>query len=743
MKKSFLLLILLILTSTILISQSSRWRLVLPAVTYDVAVNPHNLNTIFVGGEGNLVYRSYDGGLTWDTVVIFARMGLSRLNNVLILPNDTNIVLVGGLNFGNIVRSTDQGKTWQVVLAKNHAIDLNGKAMLYKPDKPNIIYAGDFKWGVIYRSTDNGATWDSLTKIPTEICSIGLREDSTNIILAGSMYGEIYLSQDTGHTWIFCDYLRRPDSLQKDVEITRIEFSPRDPRTGYAVVTYLFPLNRNNGGLHKTTDGGYTWDLLAFPDTSIWALAVKPRGDKDEIFIGGYTEDLSTQSTMYVPGVGIVRISTDGGETWLNFDDKVDWVIESRGANSDLNAVQCFNDTVYAAGDYGIFRVTYNGGQYFSNNNLDDTTNIKGMYFWNTKNGYICGDNGYLQRTYNGGFKWFKINLPTKNNLKAVVFIDTTIGVVVGERSTILRTTDAGKTWTDLGIDYPCDFNGLKFRNGFLYAFGTNGTIFLSQDSGKSWSKVPLAINENITGLAFKQDNSIYIITANGKIYHSSDFSSLELKFFDDSFKFNDIAFANDSIGFVVTNKFFHLKTTDGGNTWTLEKNVINRKLNAIGFTADTVYFVGQYAIIFRSTDLGATWTPRSGGSGPKANVWRAYYYENNGREILFMATEAGLFALDYPLSAQEQISNDGFKIFLLPGKYSFFVDYKLNNPTSTKLNFNIYNLLGQKIYSTQLNVYGKAYQDFVVLPFTLQPGVYIIQILEGPISKAKTIIVN
>jgi hypothetical protein len=173
------------------------------------------------------------------------------------------------------------------------------------------------------------------------------------------------------------------------------------------------------------------------------------------------------------------------------------------------------------------------------------------------------------------------------------------------------------------------------------------------------------------------------------------------------------------------------------------KKNVINRKLNAIGFTGDTVYFVGQYAIIFRSTDLGATWTPRSGGSGPKANVWRAYYYENNGREILFMATEAGLFALDYPLSAQEQISNDGFKIFLLPGKYSFFVDYKLNNPTSTKLNFNIYNLLGQKIYSTQLNVYGKAYQDFVVLPFTLQPGVYIVQIIEGPISKAKTIIVD
>ncbi|MFN3307400.1 MAG: WD40/YVTN/BNR-like repeat-containing protein, partial [Candidatus Kapaibacteriota bacterium] len=193
MKKAYFLMILIFL-SQFLYAESSRWRLLLPVPTYDVAVNPHNINSIFVGGEGNLLYRSFDAGQTWDTIIIFAKMQSSRLNNVIILPNDTNIVLVGGLNFGNIVRSTDYGNTWQVVLAKEHAIDLNGKAMLYKPDEPNIIYAGDFKWGVIYRSTDNGATWDSLTKIPTEICSIGIREDSTNIILVGSIYGQIFVS---------------------------------------------------------------------------------------------------------------------------------------------------------------------------------------------------------------------------------------------------------------------------------------------------------------------------------------------------------------------------------------------------------------------------------------------------------------------------------------------------------------------------------------------------------------------
>lgn len=85
MKKVFVFLFLLVAIVQ-LFSQSSRWRLLLPVPTYDVAVNPHNINTIFVGGEGNLVYRSFDAGRTWDTIVIFAKMQSSRLNNVIILP---------------------------------------------------------------------------------------------------------------------------------------------------------------------------------------------------------------------------------------------------------------------------------------------------------------------------------------------------------------------------------------------------------------------------------------------------------------------------------------------------------------------------------------------------------------------------------------------------------------------------------------------------------------------------------
>lgn len=744
MKKVFVFLFLLVAIVQ-LFSQSSRWRLLLPVPTYDVAVNPHNINTIFVGGEGNLVYRSFDAGRTWDTIVIFAKMQSSRLNNVIILPNDTNIVLVGGLNFGNIVRSTDFGNTWQVVLAKEHAIDLNGKAMLYKPDEPNIIYAGDFKWGVIYRSTDNGATWDSLTKIPSQICSIGIRSDSTNVILAGSILGEIFVSQDTGHTWVLCDSLRKPKYLQQDVEITRIEFSPRDPLVGYAVVTYLFAANKNNGGLHRTTDGGYHWDIIGFPDTSIWALSVKSRGDKDEIFIGGYTEDFWTLDTNLVPGVGIVRISTDGGETWLNFDERIDWVLYDLGANSDLYTIQAVGDTVFAAGDNGIFRISLNSGQQFSNQVIDYKNHLRGMHFLNGKNGYLCGFDGLLLRTTNGGFAWSKINLPTNNNLYGVAFLDSLNGIVVGEKSTLFRTTDGGKTWLDLGIDYSCDFFGIKILNNIIAAYGSKGTIFISTDKGETWTKINTNLTETITGVEYLSNGDVFAVTDQGNLYYSSNLQPFELKLSDPTLRFTYVKFVDNSVGFITTNKSYFYQTTDGGRNWEKIRTITLRGMNHIASKGDTVYFCGKYAVIIRSTDKGKEWSVRTGGSGPRANVWRAYYYENQGKEQLFMATEAGLFVLDYPLSSSDLVrgNDDDFKVFVLPGKQSLYISYKVAAPNSNELVVNVYNVLGQKIASGILYSDGKQVQDFFRLPMPLLSGVYFIQIQEGNQSRIRKFVVD
>ncbi|MCX7879216.1 MAG: YCF48-related protein [Ignavibacteria bacterium] len=741
----FTLLCIAILTNFCL-SQSSRWRLLLPVPTFDVAVNPHNINTIFVGGEGNVVYRSYDAGRTWDTLVIFARLYASRLNNVLILPNDTNVLLVGGLNFGNIVRSTDQGKTWSVVLAKEYAIDLNGKAMLYKPDEPNVVFAGDFKWSIIYRSTDNGRTWDSISTVPEEICSLGIREDSTNILLVGSIYGGIFVSTDTGKTWKFADYLRKPDSLQRDVEITRIEFSQRDPRVGYAVVTYLFSANKNNGGLHKTTDGGYNWDLLAFPDTSIWALAVKSRGSVDEIFIGGYTEDFWNLDTNLVPGVGIVRISTDGGLTWLNFDDKVDWVIHSIRGNSDFYTIQCINyDTIYAFGDNGVFKLSYNRGRFFSINNLDEWVNIRGSYFHNSKVGFVCGYNGALLKTTNGGFSWRKIDLKTNSNLYGIVFLNSDVGLVVGDKSSIYKTINGGETWVPISLETLIDIKGIKRVNDSLIVWGSKGEVLLSKDMGASWLKVATLSNEEIKGIERLPSGKFIVITNSGKIFSTYDFISFRKLYEDNTFNPTSVAFYNDFVGFVSGKQPYFLQTTDGGESWKKQRLVSNRIMNAMVFSGDSLFLAGQYATLLLAADLGNFWAPLAGGSGPRANMWRAYYYENQGREMLFMATEAGLFVLDYPLTASEIHGNSEslLKAFVLPGNNSLFLDYKSPKNNYDKIVLRLFNILGQLEFETELPLFNSKFQDFVIFPFRLTSGLYLIQVTEGQSLVTKKILVD
>ncbi|MFN3307514.1 MAG: WD40/YVTN/BNR-like repeat-containing protein, partial [Candidatus Kapaibacteriota bacterium] len=358
---------------------------------------------------------------------------------------------------------------------------------------------------------------------------------------------------------------RVPDSLQQDVEITRIEFSQRDPRVGYAVVTYLFALNKNNGGLHRTTDGGYNWEIIGFPDTSIWALSVKSRGDKDEIFIGGYTEDFYTLDTNLVPGVGIVRISTDGGESWLNFDDKIDWVIYDLGSNSDLFAIQAIGDTIFSAGDYGTFRISTNGGFTFSYQNIDTYDDIRGLYFFGRRNGFVCGKNSTLLRTSNGGFTWNRVSIPTNNDLMGILFVDSLKGFIVGYKSTLLKTTNGGNEWIDLSIDYACDFLGIKRIGNQLVIYGSNGTVLVSSDFGETWTKLPIDFAETITGIDILNEEVFFLCTSSGNLYKYVNNLPTEKIVSDASLKFNSLKFVDDSVGFIVTNGPYYYRTEDNG----------------------------------------------------------------------------------------------------------------------------------------------------------------------------------
>ncbi|MCS7000778.1 MAG: YCF48-related protein [Bacteroidota bacterium] len=350
----------LVLWTTTLGAQS--WQRLIEEPCYGIAINPKNPRTLYVGGEGRQLYRSYDGGKSWDTIVVEFRTATTQFTNVLVHPIDTNVVFVGGIRFGTLRRSNNNGQTWESVLVGQQNYTFSGEAVIVDPTNPQILYAAEFMTSTIFRSTDRGRSWQvrgsippdsSLpTPVPPRLCCIAIRPDSTGILYAGCQGSAIYRSDDSGRTWRLVQ--RFYQSALRDTEIPQIRFSTLRPNVGYAVMTYFFWQLRPNGGLWRTTDGGWSWHVLAFQDTSLWAMGIRPRDDRDELVVGGFTEFFDADTV--VPGARIIRRTVDEGRTWQIHDDRIPWLGQLPGNVFAFRYVhEGANTRLYCATDAGLY----------------------------------------------------------------------------------------------------------------------------------------------------------------------------------------------------------------------------------------------------------------------------------------------------------------------------------------------------------------------------------------------------
>ncbi len=297
------------------------WRMGVNAEAFSIGINPLNPRTLYVGGNARKVYRSYDAGRTWDTLVVGFVEGNGWFSNMFVHPIDTNVVIVGGSQLGTVQRSTDNGVTWTKVLDPSpYNIALNGEVIIAKPDNPDTLYLGGLNPATIYRSSDRGITWDSISNIEDIpfLCTLTIRTDSTNVILAGCADGYIHKSVDGGITWYKTTMIKNIEDPFESIEIPKIVFSKTDPMLGYATATCFSPYSLPNGGVYRTTDGGETWKHFAFADTSMWALALG--GVNDEIiFTGGFS------SHELIRGAGFVRQIDNSGSLWLDIGQNIPW----------------------------------------------------------------------------------------------------------------------------------------------------------------------------------------------------------------------------------------------------------------------------------------------------------------------------------------------------------------------------------------------------------------------------------
>lgn len=135
------------------------------------------------------LYRSTDGGVTWDLVVEPDFDGSSGTWAIHFDPHNPNRVLAGYNSFlsGRLLRSLDGGSTWSDLDLPG---DVGVQTLLADPEIPGRWYAGTDDQGV-FRSVDGGSTWSPWNKglAAADVTALALDPSDPQILWAGTAGG--------------------------------------------------------------------------------------------------------------------------------------------------------------------------------------------------------------------------------------------------------------------------------------------------------------------------------------------------------------------------------------------------------------------------------------------------------------------------------------------------------------------------------------------------------------------------
>ena len=206
--------------------------------------------------NGQALYRSGDGGVTWAEVALPQASEDGRLAAVSISAADPGALYVAGPAIG-VLKSVDAGESWTRLdegLPSRNVIAFAAHSTL-----PDTLYAVISAEG-IYRSEDGGKSWRMVDKGPQAPVRRIIHADmegsmQTGFIFAATENG-VYRAMDC-----FCGWRIAGNSPEN---VSAIAFNPSEPAELYVALGQQ---------ILRTTNGGEEWQPVEPPGGEVTALA--------------------------------------------------------------------------------------------------------------------------------------------------------------------------------------------------------------------------------------------------------------------------------------------------------------------------------------------------------------------------------------------------------------------------------------------------------------------------------------
>src|SRR6266581_2076720 len=273
-------------------------------------------NTFYVGAAGGGVWKTTNGGTTWQPVS--EGLGTETIGDLAVAPSDTSVVWVGTGEKNSlrsqwwgdgVYKSTDGGKKWtNMGLKDTRAI---GRIVIH-PTNPDIVYVAALGhlWGTnpergIYKTTDGGRMWSRILFVDdtTRVVYAVIQVDRGVTDPLQGRYGGVFRSADAGATWTQVNDLQAiPHYYYDDVwvdqanpdHIWTVSPSPLESKDGgksfapdslhlvhgdYHAL-WIDPADAghliigNDGGVYASRDGGKAWEHMAIPIGQFYTVIV-------------------------------------------------------------------------------------------------------------------------------------------------------------------------------------------------------------------------------------------------------------------------------------------------------------------------------------------------------------------------------------------------------------------------------------------------------------------------------------